>query len=277
MTALGALNNLAAADSTALMPSLFVGHGDPMNVISDNSFTQQWQAVGRALPQARAILVVSAHWETAHSQVLSAPAPRTIHDFSGFAQIMYSLHYPAMGAPDVAAEVSATVRSLVIEQTQQWGFDHGTWCVLMKMLPQANIPVLQLSLGRDLSPLQHFELAQQLAVLRRRGVIVMGSGNIVHSMPAMAADYRAGHGEVLHDWALEFDQTVADHISDGNFRALTAFDKLGPAAKLAHPTLEHYLPLLYTLGVAAKHERASFFAQGFEGGSFSMRSVLLNG
>jgi len=254
------------------MPSLFVGHGDPMNAISDNNFTRQWREIGERLPKARAILSVSAHWETPSTQVSVIAEPETIHDFGGFPEIMYALQYPAAGAPDIATELAASHPGIDVGH---WGLDHGTWCVLGQMLPSANIPVFQLSLGRDLSPAQHFALAEQLSELRNRGVIIFGSGNLVHNMYAMADDYRSGRGEVLHPWAQEFDAKMAQLISQGDYRALTEPTKMGELFKLAHPTIEHYLPVLYTLGSGAG-QQASFFAEGFEGGSFSMRSILIS-
>lgn len=277
VSGLSALNSLAQSKTTPIMPTLFVGHGDPMNVISDNRFTRDWQQLGKKLPTPAAILTISAHWETTRTSVQTSSQPKQIHDFYGFPDELYNLPYPAPGAPKVAQTVVDIVTTVDIETTEDWGLDHGAWCILAKIFPAATVPVFQLSLGQDLSLQQHFKLAQELSVLRRRGVLIVGSGNIVHNMHAWHSDLQSGKGEVLHDWAIAFDETVASTIESGNYEHLSDFKKLGIQAQQSHPTLEHYAPLLYTLGSSNRTNQASFFANGFEGGSFSMRSVLIEG
>lgn len=277
VSGLSTLSALAQSGTTPIMPALFVGHGDPMNVISDNQFTRDWQKIGKNLPIPKAILTVSAHWQTDKTSVQTSAQPKQIYDFSGFPEELYNLSYAAPGEPKIAQSVADTVTAIDIETTESWGLDHGAWCILAKIFPAAQVPVFQLSLGRDLSLQQHFNLAQELSVLRQHGVMIVGSGNIVHNMHAWRNDLQTGKGEVLHDWAIDFDEKVASTIESGNYEQLSDFEKLGTIAQQSHPTLEHYVPLLYTLGSSNRSNKASFFANGFEGGSFSMRSVLIEG
>lgn len=270
------LNALANGKTTPLMPTLFVGHGDPINVISNNQFTKDWERIGAELPRPTAILTVSAHWESDKSLVQVSAKPKQIYDFYGFPDNMYQLSYQAPGAPEIAAKIPELVSSVDIETTEEWGLDHGAWCVLGKMFPSATTPVFQLSINRNLSLQQHFDLAAELSVLRKRGVLIVGSGNVVHNMHAWRNDLQSGKGEILHDWAIEFDTVVSSIIQSGDYKRLADFNNLGAAASQSHPSIEHYLPLLYTLGGGQTSSSASFFAEGFEGGSFSMRSVLLS-
>lgn len=277
ITGLSGLNSLAYGRTTPRMPTLFVGHGDPFNIVADNSFTRDWERIAATLPRPAAILTVSAHWETDRTTVVTAAQPKTIHDFYGFPDLMYQIQYPAPGAPQVARDTIASAPAYDILETEEWGLDHGAWCVLARMFPNADVPVFQLSLGKDLSPQQHFALASELSSLRDKGVLIVGSGNVVHNMISMRDDYQSGRGEMLHDWAQTFDETVRVAIESGDFAKLADVAGLGAGLRAAHPTLEHYLPLLYSLGSAGQRSTPQFFAEGFEGGSFSMRSVVMQG
>ena len=281
------LNSSAAASllqslqPSPRMPVLFVGHGSPMNAIEDNAWRRSWQAVGAEL-MARAarpqlILCVSAHWLTRGGwQITGMAQPRTIHDFGGFPQELFDQQYPAPGAPAVARGLAAELRSpatggaLGVDEGE-WGLDHGTWSVLKPMFPQAGIPVLQLSMDYSRPPAEHYALGQQLKSLRERGVLIVGSGNVVHNLRATRRGTAANEA---YDWAAEFDTVVQDQIKKGQLGALQDFLKLGPVARQAHPTHEHYLPLLYAAGAVHASEMPRFFNTGYQSASISMRSVL---
>jgi len=258
------------------MPVLFVGHGSPMNAIEDNGFRRSWQALGAEFgskfPVPQVILCISAHWLTRGWHLTAMSAPRTIHDFGGFPQALFDQQYPAPGAPATAREISQSIVTPPIGlDLQEWGLDHGTWSVLKPMFPDAKIPVVQLSMDYNRPPAQHFALGQQLAKLRDYGVLIVGSGNIVHNLRAMK--WGAGQ-QPAYDWATEFDQKVANHIQHGQLPVLNDFQTLGQVAQLAHPTYEHYLPLLYTAGAANTKDAVRFFNAEFQGASISMRSVV---
>jgi len=257
------------ADSDVKMPALFVGHGSPMNAIDDNEFSRAWIEAGRSLPRPQAILCVSAHWETAGPQVTAMDRPRTIHDFYGFPRPLYEMHYPAPGSPGLARLTQETVRSAQVGPDHSWGLDHGTWSVLCRLFPDADVPVVQLSLDRTQGPAFHYELGQELRPLRRKGVLIVGSGNAVHNLGILAWQ------DVAYDWALEFDDKVKQLILAGDHRALVRYDQLGRAAQLAVPTNEHYLPLLYALAVQDPGDEISFFADKVTMGSVSMRSLRI--
>ena len=248
------------------MPVLFVGHGSPLNAIEDNEFGRAWAAVGRALPRPRAILCVSAHWESAGVRVTAMARPRTIHDFGGFPPELYAMQYPAPGSPEVARLVAETL-SAPVALDADWGLDHGTWSVLARMFPAADVPVVQLSLDRGLTPAEHYALGRALLPLRDAGVLVVGSGNIVHNLGRVRWEDRA------HPWAVEFDETVRGLIVAGDHAALIGYEALGRAAALSIPTNEHYLPLLYALALQTPADEVRFFAEKVTLGSMSMRSV----
>jgi 4,5-DOPA dioxygenase extradiol len=254
---------------TERMPLLFVGHGNPMLSITENTFRRAWEDLGRHLPHPSAILCISAHWLTRGTFVTMAEQPRTIHDFGGFPQELYDQQYPAPGAVDYARMTIAGVPSLTIHEDFSWGLDHGAWCVLKPMFPDATIPVFQLSLDPRQPAAYHYELARQLAFLRQRGVLIVGSGNIVHNLRMLAMD-----GNV-YDWAMEFDTIVKERLEAHDDQALIAYEQFGQAARLAVPTNDHYLPLLYTLGLRDPQDSLTFFNDQFDLGSLSMRSVLL--
>lgn len=254
---------------TPRMPTLFVGHGNPMNAIEDNEYSRTWRTIGDSLPIPHAILVVSAHWMTRGTTLVNVKnKPQTIHDFGGFPRKLFEQQYPAPGAPDFAEATIDLVRNHHLEADEEWGLDHGAWSVLIKMFPKAEIPVYQLSLDLTKSLTQHFELAQELAALREKGVMIIGSGNIVHNLMAM------NPGGVAYDWAENFDQHIASRLEARDFKALTEIGALGQLTRLAHPSAEHYLPLLYVAGVA-QDEPLQFFNTSFDLGSISMRSFIM--
>ncbi|MBC7710663.1 MAG: 4,5-DOPA dioxygenase extradiol [Rhizobacter sp.] len=258
------------------MPVVFLGHGSPMNAIEDNAYRRSWQALGQqfgsAFPQPQLILCISAHWLTHGWQLTAMQTPRTIHDFGGFPQALFDQQYPAPGAPVVTREIAARFSHPPIGlDDHKWGLDHGAWSVLKPMFPEAVIPTVQLSMDYDRPATEHFALGQQLSMLRDHGVLIVGSGNIVHNLRAMKRD--AAHHEA-YDWAIEFDRTIADQVQTGNLAALQDFQKMGQVAQLAHPTFEHYLPLLYTAGAASDKDSMRFFNAEFSGASISMRSIV---
>jgi 4,5-DOPA dioxygenase extradiol len=270
--ALGSVRNLAdvlpdATEQTSeRMPVLFVGHGNPMNAITDNAFAKQWERIGRSLTP-RAILCVSAHWETSGSLITAMPKPKTIHDFGGFPDELFRVQYPAPGSPELASDIATATHQRIV-QDHEWGLDHGAWSVLKRMFPKANIPVLQLSLDVRKSPLQHIELARELAYLRSKGVVIIGSGNIVHNLGKI--QWRGGTLE----WAVEFDELSKELITTRDLASLANYSALGKEAQLAIPTPEHYLPMLYALSLIESDEEIEFFNETIDLGSVSMRSFM---
>lgn len=248
------------------MPALFVGHGNPMNAIIDNEFSRTWAELGRALPRPKGIVCVSAHWETDGTCVTAMEHPATIHDFSGFPAALENMHYPAPGSPELAGRVMSTVRSTRIRPDRSWGLDHGAWSVLCRMYPQADIPVVQVSLDAGAPPDFHYALGRELGALRKEGVLLLGSGNMVHNLRVMAWQ------EEGFDWALESDKAMAELLDAAEHQALVDYEKL-PHARQAIPTEEHYLPLLYVLGAAEGGEPVAFFNARVTLGSVSMRGV----
>jgi 4,5-DOPA dioxygenase extradiol len=251
------------------MPVAFIGHGNPMNAIEDNAYSKSWKSLGTKLPKPKAILCVSAHWETSGTYVTAMEKPKTIHDFGGFPQALFDAQYPAPGSPEVAKETAKEVKKTNVGLDDKWGLDHGTWSVLLPMYPKADIPVLQLSLDYTKPPQYHYELAKELSKLRERGVLIIGSGNIVHNLRMMK--WNGGN----YDWAEEFDAVAKKHIASGDHKPLIEYEKLGNAAKLSIPTNEHYLPMLYILGLTAKNESPTFFNESVDLGSVSMRSFVV--
>ncbi|XZF12750.1 4,5-DOPA dioxygenase extradiol [Chitinophagaceae bacterium MMS25-I14] len=256
--------------ATEKMPVLFVGHGNPMNAISDNQFTKAWQQLGKELPKPRAILSVSAHWLTRGTYVTAMEMPKTIHDFGGFPKELFDQQYPAPGAPEVAAEVQRLVKTTEVHKDFEWGLDHGTWSVLKPMFPAADIPVFQLSIDYYKSPGYHYELAQQLSELRHKGVLILGSGNIVHNLRMVDFQNR-----MQYDWATEFDQQIKKYIDDRNHEAVINYDRLGNIARMAVPTNDHYLPLIYALALQDKKDSIHYFNEQMDAASISMRSVVI--
>jgi 4,5-DOPA dioxygenase extradiol len=257
------------------MPVLFLGHGSPMNAIDDNQYRRSWQALGqefgKSLPQPQMILCISAHWLTEGWHVTAMDKPRTIHDFGGFPPELFAQQYPAPGAPEVAKGLSQAITQPPLGLDHGWGLDHGAWSVLKPMFPEAQIPVMQLSMDYSRAPAEHFALGQQLRSLRDRGVLIVGSGNIVHNLRAIRFDAPENQA---YDWTVEFDTATAAHIEKGDLAALADFQKMGRVAQLAHPTYDHYLPLLYAAGAAEAKEPMKFFNTGYQAASISMRSVI---
>ncbi len=256
-------------ESDQKMPVLFVGHGNPMNALEDNDFSRAWAEVGRALPHPNAILCISAHWQTDGTQVTGMDQPQTIHDFGGFPPELFEYQYPAPGSPDLAVLTQTTVQQTPVQLDQAWGLDHGTWSVLCRMFPQADVPVVQLSLDWTQKPDFHYALGRELTALRRKGILIIGSGNIVHNLR------RVVFQEAAYDWALEFDDIAKRLIESRDHHSLIHYQTLGQAARLAIPTNEHYLPLLYALALQEPNEPIRFFADRVTLGSLSMRSVWI--
>ncbi len=251
-------------------PALFIGHGSPMNAIEDNQYQKSWEELGKKLPKPKAILSISAHWITQGTTKVTAMAtPRTIHDFGGFPNELYKQQYPAPGSPDFANKTIDLVNNPKIIADSEWGLDHGTWSVLLPMLPDANIPVYQLSIDYSKPPQFHYDLALQLKSLRDKGVLILGSGNIVHNLGALNLSNKT------YDWALEFDSTIKSYIDSTNHQGVVDFQKLGSVATMAHPSYDHFLPLLYILALQEKNESVNYFNESFDLGSISMRSLVI--
>lgn len=262
---------MSAASMSGPMPVVFLGHGSPMNAIEDNAWRRSWQDLGRRLPRPKAILCVSAHWETQGVYVSAAEKPETIHDFHGFPKALFDVRYRAPGSPELAHRVADLVRTPHVHLDHKRGLDHGAWGVLAPMYPEADIPIVQLSLSSLQPGAWHYDLAKQLAPLRDEGVLVVGSGNIVHNLrlwrPGMAEGY---------DWAQRFDEDIADRIAEGHHEGMLGYETLGPDALLAIPSPEHYLPLLYILALQRDGEPVEFFNDQVAS-SISMRSLLIGG
>lgn len=258
---------LIESPTTPRMPVLFVGHGSPLNAITDNPFAKVWKKIGVDLPTPKAIVCVSAHWETKGTKVTAMEQPRTIHDFGGFPDELYAMQYPAPGSPALAEEI-AEITKKSIELDHQWGLDHGTWSVLTRMYPEASIPVVQISLDVGSRPEQHVNLARQLSALRNHGVLIIGSGNIVHNLRKLSTTGTS------YDWAHEFDVLSAKHITNRDVMTLANYHSLGHAAQLSIPTNEHYLPMIYALAMTANDDELTFFNEKIELGSVGMRSFI---
>ena len=253
--------------TTSRMPSLFLAHGNPMNALADNTFTRSLATLAADLPRPEAVLVVSAHWLTRGTHVLSATNPRTIHDFGGFPAELYEVEYPAAGSPDHARAVRELVPEAIADDT--WGLDHASWAVLRHMWPDADVPVFELSLDVNAPAETHWEIGRRLAPLRDAGVLVVGSGNIVHSFAGISWEPDAP----ARPWAEEFDAWIADAIDRRDNAALVDYESAGAMARLSVPTNDHYLPLLYAAAMAAEDDAVSFTHTGIEMGSMSMRCV----
>jgi 4,5-DOPA dioxygenase extradiol len=263
-------------EKTERMPVLFIGHGSPMNAIETNEFTTKWADLGKKLPTPKAVLVVSAHWLTRGTHVTAMEMPKKINDFGGFPRPLFESTYPAKGNPQLAEEVKSLISSTDVGLDHDWGLDHGAWSILKQMYPDANIPVLQLSIDFYKSGAYHYELVKQLSALRDKGVLILGSGNMVHNLRMVAFDKMAvpNYG---YDWAKEANGLFKKHILDGNHQALFDYEKLGESVRLAVPTPDHYYPLLYTLGLQDKKDNISLFNDQMQAGSLSMTSVLIGG
>ncbi len=262
-------------ENTEKMPVLFIGHGSPMNGIEENEFTRQWKKTAREIPLPKAVLCISAHWLTQGTFVTAMEKPKTIHDFGGFPRELYRVQYPAPGSPALAEETRQLVKGMPVQLDQDWGLDHGSWTVIRKMYPNADVPVLQLSIDYNKPGQHHYDLAKELSGLRRKGVLILGSGNMVHNLGMMAWD-KMREPEYGYDWALEMNTLFKKHITDKNHAALIHYENLGPGAKLAIPTPDHFYPLLYTLALQEKGESPAFFNDKAVGGSITMTSMKIS-
>ena len=257
-----------------VMPVLFIGHGSPMNGIEHNQFSDTWAQLAKEIPEPSAILVVSAHWLSRGTKITAMDFPETIHDFGGFPKELYDVQYPAPGSPALAKETASLIKSADVELAHDWGLDHGAWTVVRNMYPDAKIPVLQLSIDYTKGPQFHYELAKELSSLRSKGVLIMGSGNMVHNLRLVSFDKI--DSEFGFDWAVEMNEVFKKHITNHNHQALINYEKLGSAAKLAVPTPDHYYPLLYSLGLQGKNEEAFIFNDKLMAGSLTMTSLMIN-
>ena len=271
---LGSLNTLANSleRSAQKMPVLFIGHGSPMNGIETNKFSQTWLKLAKEIPVPKAVLCISAHWLTKGTHVTAMVKPKTIHDFGGFPQALFDVQYPAPGNPELAAETKKIVSSTDVGLDHDWGLDHGTWSVVRQMYPLANIPVLQLSIDYNRPAQYHYDLAKQLSSLRNKGVLIIGSGNMVHNL-GMVDFSRLSDADYGFDWAIEMNQKFKTKILNRDHASLIDWKSMGKAAELAIPTPDHYYPLIYTLALQDKNESAVFFNDNAVGGSLTMTSV----
>ena len=256
------------------MPVLFIGHGSPMNGIEDNDFSRRWTSMAKEIPTPAAVLVISAHWFTKGTSITAMNHPKTIHDFGGFPQELFAVEYNAPGNPLLAKETAAIIHTANVGLDHDWGLDHGTWTVVRHMYPDANIPVLQLSIDYTKGPQYHYDLAKEIYSLRKKGVLIIGSGNMVHNLRMIAWDKfnEPGFG---YDWALQLNEKFKDLITNGNHQPLINYEGFGKEGKLAIPTPEHYLPLLYTLGLKGSNDNISFFNDKAVAGSLTMTSVKI--
>jgi 4,5-DOPA dioxygenase extradiol len=254
------------------MPAIFFGHGNPMNTLLDNDYTKGWAAIGTAIPRPKAVLCVSAHWYIPATSVTAMPSPQTIHDFGGFPQELYDIEYPAPGDPDLARQVRALLAPISVELDERWGLDHGTWSVLRHVFPEADVPIVQLSIDETQQAPFHYKIGEQLAPLRDEEILIIGSGNLVHNLHAYAwGQHRVGP----LDWAVSFEKQVRELLLAGENGPLIEYEKLGRDAMLSVPTPDHYLPLLYVIALRREGETISFPVEGFDGGSISMLAVQI--
>jgi 4,5-DOPA dioxygenase extradiol len=267
--------DLTRHGETPLMPVLFLGHGSPMNAIEENEFTSGFRNIAKDLVKPKAILCISAHWETKGTMITAMDKPRTIHDFSGFPRKLYEVKYPAPGNPELAGEIKSMFTSTQVIPDFNWGFDHGTWSVVKHLYPDADVPLIQLSLDYSANPNQHFELARQLSQLRKRGVLIIGSGNMVHNLGKVAWD-RLKDPDFGFDWAHEANYQMKKAITEGDHEKLINFRSQGKAWDLAIPTSEHFLPLLYIMALRNKKDETYFFNDKAVGGALTMTSVKLS-
>ena len=266
------LNTMTAAlGNTETMPLLFLGHGNPMNAITDNEFTRGWQQVGKSLPKPNAVVCISAHWETNGTFVTAMEKPQTIHDFGGFPRELYEVQYSAPGSPELAQETKRTITKASVGMDHEWGLDHGCWSVIKHLFPKADVPVIQLSLDHTKPAQWHYELAREIAFLRKKGVLIVGSGNIVHNLRMADWDEAGGF-----DWAKEANERIKKLVTGNEHRTLINYGAMGKDMELAVPTPEHYLPLLYVLGLKEEKENVLFFNDKTELGSISMTSVKID-
>lgn len=259
---------------TPLMPVVFVGHGTPMNSIEDNEFVRAWGKLGADLPHPQAILCISAHWETRGTFVTAMDQPKTIHDFYGFPKELYAEHYLASGSPLLADMIHERVKSTNIKEDYEWGLDHGSWSVLKHVYPQADIPVVQMSIDHFKDAKYHYDLGKELMFLRRKGVLIIGSGNMIHNLRMISVENGDFNAEYGYDWAFELNDLLKEKILDRDYSSLVDYRRL-PASLMAIPTPEHYIPLLYTLSLQEESEAIQIFNDKVIAGSLSMTSIII--
>ncbi len=255
------------------MPVLFLGHGSPMNAIEENEFVRGFREIALTIPKPRAILVISAHWETRGTQVTAMENPRTIHDFGGFPKELFDVQYPAPGSPELAKETKNMISKTEIQLDEKWGLDHGSWSVIKHLYPNADVPVVQMSLDYTQAPQYHYDLAQQLSDFRNKGILIIGSGNMVHNLGLVA--WQRLNESFAFDWALEADSKMKEYIQNDNHKPLLEYSKQGSAFKLAVPSPEHYMPLLYTLALKEKTDTIQLFNDKPIAGALTMTSVKI--
>lgn len=260
--------------ATERMPALFVGHGNPMNAIEDNIFTRGFESIAKELPKPNAILCISAHWETRGTFVTAMKQPETIHDFGGFPSRLYEVQYPAPGSPELALAIQQGITSTSVNLTNEWGLDHGCWTVAKFLFPKADIPVIEMSIDYSKPAAFHYQLGKELSALRRKGVIIIGSGNSIHNL-RMVDWSNMDTVDYGYDWAIGVNERIRQFITEGDHQSLVNFDKLGKEFKLAIPTPEHFIPLLYTLALQEKDEVPYIFNDHLVAGSLNMMSVKL--
>ena len=253
-----------------ILPAIFFGHGNPMNALADNVYTAGWRQIGKLTPKPKAILAISAHWFLPGTGVTISTSPRTIHDFGGFPRELFQVQYPAPGDPDLARKVQTLLQPLPVVLDNTWGLDHGTWSVLKHVYPEADVPIVQLSIDETQPAAFHFEIGRKLASLREEGVLIIGSGNLVHNLHAYAW---GKHMPEPYDWAVRFESDAKQMMLAGDHKPLIGYEHLGREAQLSIPTPDHYLPLLYVLGSRQQGEAVTFPVEGVDGGSISMLSV----
>lgn len=263
-------------EETQPYPILFLGHGSPMNAIENNQFSNSWAKLKSELPTPNAIICISAHWETHGTLITSNIKPRTIHDFYGFPKELNEYEYNVYGKPGLASSISKLERGSLIQESQDWGLDHGSWGLLCNIYPDRDIPVLQISLNINQSPQYHYELGQQLSWLRSKGILIIGSGNIIHNLRLLKVKGYDFNQEYGYDWAYEINDILKKVILNGNYDKLISYKTLHPKIELAMPTLEHYLPLLYILGMQSKNDHIKIFNDNIIAGSLSMTSIILS-
>ena len=257
------------------MPVLFLGHGSPMNAIEENEFVRGFRQVGTSIPKPSAIICISAHWETKGTYVTAMEHPKTIHDFGGFPKQLFEVEYPAPGDPKLAKETQVLIKKTQIGLDDQWGLDHGAWSVIKHLYPKADVPIIQMSIDYTQPAQYHYDLARELSSLRKKGVLIIGSGNMVHNLGMLAWD-RLQDSEYGYDWALEASTKMKQYILNGDFKPLINFRNQGRAFDLAIPTPEHYLPLIYALGLKGEKEKISLFNDKALAGSLTMTSLKID-
>ena len=268
------LNKMTSTMSnTGKMPVLFLGHGSPMNAIEENEFVSAFRKLGQEIIRPNAILCISAHWETKGTFVTAMQNPPTIHDFGGFPQALFDVQYPAKGSPELAQETKSIITKTEVGLDDKWGLDHGAWSVIKHLYPNADIPVIQMSIDYSQPAKYHYELAKEISSLRQKGVLIIGSGNIVHNLRMVA--WKKLNEQYAYDWAIEANEKMKSHILSGDHQKLIDFKSQGKAFDLAIPTPEHYLPLLYTLALKEENEKITLFNDKAVGGSLSMTSLKI--